>query len=169
MEFKSDIDEKDLVVPFFEDARNSDGVVGYATRKSVAELEQLVRVGFGKLGGSVNKFQFGKSLDGKRHAIRVHFTFKGVPGRMDMFGLPLKNNAKSKIDTVKRHILYSLWKRVESEFSTLMLMPGDVPLVPYMLNDKGQTILEMMRESNQIPALPESIEEDIIEGEFDES
>lgn len=165
--FIPNVDENLVDVPYFEDARNSDGVVGYATRKTVAELEQLVRVGFGKLGGSVNKFQFGKSLDGKRHAIRVHFTFKGVPGRMDMFGLPLKNNTKGKIDIVKRHILYSLWKRVESEFSTLMLMPGDVPLVPYMLNANGQTMLEFMRESGEVPALP-APEENIYEGEFEE-
>ena len=42
-------------------------------------------------------------------------------------------------------------------------------LMPYMLNSEGKTVLEVMRELGEIPALPESIEEDIIEGEFDES
>ena len=84
-----------------------------------------------------------------------------------MFGLPLKNETKSGINKAKRHVLYSLWKRVESEYSTLLLMPGDVPLVLYMLNANGQTMLEFMREIGEVPALP-APEENIYEGEFEE-
>lgn len=167
MEFKPDIDEKDLVVPFFEDAKNEDGVIGYTTQKSIKQLKAEITAGFGRLGGSVIGFQSGKF--GNRYGFRIEFTFAGVPGRMDVACLPIRKETETKVDKTKRHALYSVQKRLEAEYSTMLVMPGDVPLMPYMLNDKGQTILEVMRESNQIPALPESIEEDIIDGEFDES
>jgi len=167
MDFKPDVDEKDLVVPYFEDASNEDGVIGYTTQKSQKKLKAEITAGFGRLGGSVVGFQSGKFAN--RYGFRIEFTFAGVPGRMDVAALPIKKETESKVDKAKRHALYSVQKRLEAEYSTMLVMPGDVPLMPYMLNDSGKTILEMMRESGQLPALPEKVEEEIIEGEFYES
>jgi hypothetical protein len=167
MEFKPDISEKDLLIPYFEEAKNEDGVIGYSTQKSLKTLKAEITAGFGRLGGSVIGFQSGKF--GKRYGFRIDFTFAGVPGRMDIAALPIKKETESRVDKAKRHALYSVQKRLEAEYSTALIMPGDVPLMPYMLNSEGKTVLEVMREMGEIPALPESIEEDIIEGEFNES
>ena len=163
MEFIPDDFNEELDVPFFEDATNADGVVGYTTGKSVKQLKSMITTGFGRLGGSVTGFQSGKF--GNRYGFRIEFTFNGVPGRMDISALPIRKATEVRIDKAKRHALYSVWQRLQAQYNSMLIMPGDVPLVPYMLNASGQTILEVMRESGQIPALPTG-EESVIEGEF---
>lgn len=166
MEFIPDPEDIEFKVPYFEDARNSDGVIGYATKKNVNELKALIREAFGKLGGSVISYQFGKF--GTRYACRIRFAFRGVEGRIDLYALPIRRETNTIRRAAKCHILYSLWMRLQAEYNTMLIMPGDVPFVPYMLNEKGQTMLEYMRDIGQVPVLPEAIEDDILDGEFTE-
>lgn len=166
MEFIPDNQERDIEIPYFEDADGSDGVVGYSTTKSQKELRALISTEFARLGGTVTSFQSGKY--GNRYAFRISFTFHGHPGRMDVAALPINKETDARIDKAKKHALYSVWKRLQSEYNTSLVMPGDAPFVPYMLNEKGQTMIEYLRDLGQVPSLPEASESTIIDGEFDE-
>lgn len=165
MEFIPDEHSQETDVPYYEEASRVDGVVGHTTTKSLKELRALITAAFGRLSGSVVSIQSGKY--GDRYAFRIFFTFNGVEGRMDIAVLPIRKETESRIDRAKRHALYSVWQRLLSEYNTMLVMPGDVPFMPYMLNSEGQTIMEFMRESGQIPALPATVAE-IHEGEFTE-
>jgi hypothetical protein len=57
--------------------------------------------------------------------------------------------------------------RIESQFNSQLVMPGDMPLVPYMMNEQGKTLIEAMREQGQLPALPEP-DQDAVDGEWEE-
>lgn len=165
-DFKPDSEGEEMVVPFYEDANNADGVIGYSTQRSQKELRSMITVAFGRLGAIVTSFQSGKF--GNRYGFRIHFVYNGSEGRIDVCALPIQNETDSKIDRAKRHALYSVWKRLVHQYNTLLVMPGDVPLVPYMLNSEGQTMLEYIREMGQIPSLPDP-QSRVVDGEFTEN
>lgn len=165
MEFTPDESDFDLNVPYFEDASNADGVIGYSTTKSQKELKALITSAFGRLNASVTDFQSGKF--GNRYGFRISFNYNGVGGRLDVCALPIAKETESKIDKAKRHALYSVLERLKSYYNSMLVMPGDVPLIPYMLNDRGVTLLEYAREINMVASLPEPTDY-IIEGEYSE-
>lgn len=169
MEFIPSPDEEQVKVPYFEDASNEEGVVGYSTQRSEPELKGLIRTAMGKLGGVVHSFQSG--MIGTRHAYRIRFHYQGAPGRMDVVALPIKSETEGRIKQAKKHALYSVWKRLEGLFNAQLVTPDDLPLMPYMLNKQGQTVTEWLRDSGQFQ-LPEPSyqpqDEDVIEGDFTE-
>jgi hypothetical protein len=164
MDFIPD-DKGDLQLPYFEDAKNEIGVVGYSSQRSEAQLKTLIKTSMGYLGGNIVSFQSGKF--GERYGYRIEFNYHGASGRIDIAALPIRDETNSRVSQAKRHALYSVWKKLESQFNSLLVMPGDVPLVPYMLNERGQTMLEWMRDQGKLPALPEP-DDDVVDGEFSE-
>lgn len=166
MEFIPDDVGEDFVVPFFEDANNSLGVVGYTTDRSEKQLRVEIERCMGHLGASMTILQPGKF--GARYGYRMEFKWQGVPGRIDIAALPIRNETDSRIRQSKRHALYSLWKRLEAQFNSQLVMPGDFPLMPYMLDDKGRTILEYLQSAGKLPALPKPAKDSPIEGDFRE-
>lgn len=167
MEFIPD-DQGDLTVPFFEDASSALGVVGYTTSLSEAKLQAKVKQAMADLGGVVTGFQSGKF--GNRHAYRIEFIYQGSAGRIDIACLPVRKETPARLRQTKRQALFSVWKRLESQFNSMLVSPGDVPLVPYMLNEKGQTMLEWMRDAGKLAQLPEpKDDDDAVEGEFREA
>lgn len=169
MEFIPDKDPQENYIPYFEDASNADGVMGYSTTKSVKDLKAMISTVFGRLGGSVTGFQQGKF--GTRHGYLISFTYQGVAGQMKVAGLPMRNETESRLDKVRRHALISIHARLESQYNSQLVMPGDLPLMPWLLNKKGQTMTEYLTEMNVVPSLPEprTPDEDIIEGEFEDA
>ena len=158
----------DLTIPFFEDANNSLGVVGYTTSLSETKLQSKIKQAMADLGGIVTGFQFG--MFGERHAYRIEFIYQGSAGRMDIACLPLRKETEARLRQTKRHALFSVWKRLEGLFNSMLVSPGDAPLVPYMLNEQGMTMLEWMRDEGRLPALPKPEEaDDTVDGEFREA
>lgn len=167
MEFVPNEDtNKDYDLPFFEDARNADGIKGYSTTKSVRQLKSLITTSMSKLGGAVTSFIEGKY--GTRHGFQIRFTYRKVEGRLDVACLPIKNETESRIDQAKRHALYSVNLLLEAQFQSHMMLPKHLPLMPWLLNAKGQTMTEYLVEQDMTPALPEQTnnDEQVIEGEF---
>lgn len=178
-------DEKDQPeeskVPFWEDASNEIGVVGYTTTKTTKQLQSEIRRAMGFLGGTINGFQSGtvpwKGAHGdKRYAFRIYFTWQGVDGRLDVAALPIRKETASRKRNARRHALYSVMLRLEGLFNSQIVMPGDFPLMPYLLNDKGQTFSQWLVDEGKLPALPpppesqvEDEEGEVVEGDFREA
>lgn len=164
MDFIPD-DHDDLTIPYFEDSSASLGVVGHSTNRSERELKVEIERAVGHLGASIVLFQAGKF--GNRFGYRIEFLWGGSKGRIDVAALPLRKETSSRISQAKRHALYSVMMRLMSQFNSQLVMPGDVPLVPYMLDKEGRTLIEAMREQGQVPALPAP--EDIVDGDWREN
>ncbi len=170
MEFIPDEQIEGLRIPFFEDASNALGVVGYSTTLSEVKLKNNIKGAMADLGGVVTSIQSGKF--GNRHAYRIEFIYQNVAGRMDVAALPIRKETDGRVKQAKKHVLFSVWKRLEGLFNSMLVMPGDFPLVPYMIDDKGRTMLDYLRDSGKIPALPEPQDDDgddTVEGEFREA
>lgn len=165
-DFVPTVNKDEVVIPFWEDASNADGVRGYTTGKSIRELKALITGDFGKIGGSVIDFVDGKNLAGTRYGYQINFTFRGAPGRLVVMALPIRKETPTKINKAKRHALISVHARLESQYNTALVMPGDVPLMPWLLNAEGQTMIEYLQEVGSVPALPEPQEDIIEEGQF---
>ncbi len=166
MEFIPD-DHEDLRVPYFEDASSLLGVIGHATQRSEQELRVEIELAMGHLGAAVSFFQPGKF--GDRYGYRIEFMWRGARGRIDVAALPLKKESPSKIKRCKCQALFSVMHKLQGQFNSQLNMPGDVPLVPYMLDSKGRTLIEAMREKGQLPALPKPDDEETVEGDWRES
>ena len=164
MDFIPD-DHDDLTIPYFEDASSSLGIVGHSTNRSERELKVEIERAMGHLGASVTLFQAGKFAD--RFGYRIEFLWGGSKGRIDVAALPIRKETEGRISQARRHALYSVMNRLESQFNSQLVMPGDVPLVPYMMDNKGRTMIEAMREEGRLPALP-SPSPDIVEGDWRE-
>lgn len=161
-------DSDEFTIPYFEDASNALGVVGYTTSLSEAKLQAKVKQAMADLGGIVTSFQNG--MFGERHAYRIEFFYHGAAGRIDIACLPLRSEAPGKLSQCKRQALFSVWRRLESQYNSMLVSPGDVPLVPYMINENNQTMLEWMRSEGKLPALPKPESDDeTINGEFRET
>ena len=171
MEFIPDEKDEGLTVPYYEDASNALGVVGYATNRSEKELRVEIERAMAHLGASIQSFQsgrFGPETGPYRYGYVITFRWQGVDGRIVVAGLPIRNETPSRIEKTKRHALYSVMLKLESQFNSQLVMPGDFPLVPYLLNDKGQSLMEAIAQSSNFPALPEP-KGDIEEGEWREA
>lgn len=165
MDFIPD-EHDDLTIPYYEDASSSLGVVGHATSKKERELKVEIERAMGHLGASVTLFQPGKF--GDRYGYRIEFSWGGARGRIDVAALPIRKETESRIKKAKRHALYSVMLKLEAQFNSQLVMPGDVPLMPYMVDKKGRTILEAMREDGALPQLP-APDDRPIEAEFREA
>ena len=122
----------------------------------------------GHLGAAVSHFQSGKFAD--RYGYRIEFIWRGARGRIDVAALPLRKETPGKIKRCKRQALFSVMHKLQGQFNSQLNMPGDVPLVPYMLDASGRTLIEAMREEGQLPALTDSeTDSDVVEGDFRES
>lgn len=165
MEFIPD-DHDNLKVPYFEDASSLLGVIGHSTQRSEQELRVEIERAMGHLGAAVLLFQAGKF--GNRYGYRIEFRWGGARGRIDVAALPLRKETPGKIKRCKLQALFSVMHKLQGQFNSQLNMPGDVPLVPYMLDASGRTLIEAMREEGQLPALPKP-DEEAVEGEWRES
>lgn len=172
-QFIPDDPGEDRIIPYFEDASGEIGVVGHSTTKDVHELEGEIRKAMALLGGTVTGIQSGhfpwpKADRKRRYAFRVYFNYQGVAGRMDVAALPIRKETEARARQAKRHALYSVVNRLEALFNSQLVMPGDFPLMPHLLNREGKTLLEWIQDEDVIPRLtaPSDDDSDAIEGEF---
>ncbi len=171
MDFIPDEREEGLTVPFYEDATQTLGIVGHSSSRSEKELRVEIERAMAHLGAGVNGFtsgRFGKDGGPYRYGYVIEFKWQGVDGRIQVAGLPIRKETPSRIDKSKRHALYSVMHRLQAQFNSQLVMPGDVPLVPYLLNEDGQTLMEVIAEQQKFPKLMDP-QADIQEGEWREA
>lgn len=176
-QFIPDDPGEDRIIPFFEEASKSRGVIGYSTGKDLQELEGEIRDAMAKLGATVTGIQSGqipyaRAHKNRRFAFRIFFNHRGATGRMDVAALPIKKETDARIRQAKRHALYSVVNRLEGLFNSQLVMPGDAPLIPHLLDDEGRTLAQYIADENVIPQLQAptgSDDDDTVEGEFTEA
>lgn len=143
-------------VPFFEDAKREDGWQGHTTTKTVERLRKELEKALLLLGGIVIGFQQGKFIvEGQeRQGFQVHYAVSGMPARLDIAALPVRDkwNSKKKEQSLKMS-LYMLVYGLNGAWLMQQLVPGYNPLIPTMLTDGGKTISQMWSEKSSMKQL----------------
>lgn len=168
MSFKFEPDKiqtDEIKAPFIEDAR-SDFAPFYATTKTLKQAKSEVEKNFAKLGAAVTRFQSGKFTVGSqmRHGYIVEFNWQGLPGQINIAGLPIRKYTSKKETQVRTQALLNVSQWLQTLITQQVFSPGTSPLVPYLLTDNGETILEKILKSGVLPQLeaPEVVDAEII-------
>lgn len=155
-------------VPYFEDAKREDGWQGHTTTKNLNALKREVEKALLLLGGIVVGFQQGTyNIDGQqRQGFQVHYAVAGMPARMDIAALPVRDHyhAKKKEQSLKM-ALYMLALGLNGAWLMSQLVPGLNPLIPMMLTEDGRTISQAWAENSAMGRLLPPPESDFIEAE----
>ena len=164
-----DMDVKAPQVPWFEDASAELGIKGHATNKSIETLKTEIKAAMSKLGGGVTSFLSGKfETVPPRYAYQINFNYGAREGKIEIAVLPIKKATPSKRKQALKQALFTVRDMLESQFNSGVLIPGSAPLIPYMIDDKGRTLAEILSETDAIPMLSPPLEkgENYVEGEF---
>ena len=148
-----------LRVPYAGEARAADGWQGQDTGRSIETLKSDVVVAMGRLGGVVHGFQRGSYRvdDQDRAGVQISYSVeapggKMVYGRLDVAALPVRQparhrNAQRILDrrneAALAMALYNVVQTLRAQWVLAQLNPGYVPLMPWLLGDKGKTLTEM--------------------------
>lgn len=160
--------EESKKVPYFEDARKEDGWQGHTTTKDVNRLKREIEKALMLLGGIVVGFQQGTFIiDGQeRQGFQVHYAVAGMPARMDIAALPVRDywSSKKKDQSLKM-ALYMLALGLNGAWLMKQLVPGLNPLIPMMLTEGGKTVSQLWAENSSMKQLMPPPETDFIEAE----
>lgn len=146
-------------VPYLEEAR-ADFAPYYSIKdvreKSINAAQGDVSKEIAKLGGGAIWFQegyFGSPPD-ERHGYIVHFEYGGIPARIIVAGLPIRDTATElKIKRVKLQALYILRDWLKTAVTTQVFSPGNHPLMQFLLIDGNRTLAEAIIETRKLPNL----------------
>jgi len=166
-------------VPYYEEARTSEGWQGQTTNKSIKELQDEIERTIMRLGGMVENFQKGvfDGGQGKRDGYRIYYFVKAtdgrhIPGQIDIAALPIDPNLGHRADKDKHRenslkmALYMLRVALDGTWFLQQLSPGYAALVPFMLGPGKKTISELWAESSIMNnLLPPGEDSDFVEGE----
>lgn len=158
-----------IAIPFFEDATSDIGIKGHATTKSIKELRSQLVMAISRLGGTVESIDTGTFPDvPPRRGMRVSFTINGHPGRLEIAALPFRDaSTPKKEDKALRMALYNVIDSLEASYNLLLMSPGSMPLMQYMLAPgTDQTIAESLMEKGDVPRLTARASDVIIDGEL---
>ena len=154
-------------VPYFEDARESDGWQGQRTSKTIDQLKSEVGDAVGRLGGFVRFFQQGTFHVGnvKRAGMQLHYTIDGRPARIDIAALPTRQNGNREKSL--KMALYMLRDVFNGLWFLQQLSPGYAALMPFMIADEqGHTVSQLWAESAIMNKLLPPPEADFTQGEI---
>lgn len=151
----------DVPVPYFEEAR-ADWAPYYASEKTEAQARGEVSQALNRLGASGASFQSGYfTVAGmKRHGYNIRFYHRGVPCRIRVAGLPIKNKETShKLERVRVQALLNVCDWLLAAVRAPVFAPGADALTPFMLVDEQRdlTIMDVTNsyiESGRLPHLP---------------
>ncbi len=155
-----DMEKKEAAVPWFEDAKAELGIKGHSTNKSIEELKIEIKSAMSRLGGGVTLFISGKfPTSPARIGYQIQFSYGSREGRIEIAALPLKKYTSTKETQSKKQALYTVREMLEAEFNSGILVPGSAPLVPFLLDDQGNTLAETMHIQSNIPLLSAPIKD----------
>lgn len=149
-----DFDLKAAEVPWFEDASAELGIKGHGTRKSIETLKTEVKAAMSSMGGGVSAFLNGR-WPGKplRYGYEIRFAYGSREGRIQIATLPMRHETPGKKEQALKQALYTVRDALEAQFNAGILMPGNAPLVGYLLDDHGRTMGEVLSGEMGVPLL----------------
>jgi len=140
-------------VPFFEDQSDAK-IPGRGTEKQLAQLQGEIIELMGRLrAGGVTFIQGTHPGTPKRYGFQIGFNINGVPGRIDVAALPIKNETDAKKDRALAQALYLVRNWLEAEVFSAVYRPGAISLVPFLIDDSGRTMTEALVTSGKFPLL----------------
>lgn len=149
----SGVNQPRVKVPYFEDASSELGITGHRTRKKIHELKNEVSAAMARLGGGVVAFREGEYSE-RRYWIRIEFTLGGARGRIDLATLPFRSGTTpTKHEDAVKQCLYVFRDKLVAEYNAMLMMPGSVPLVGYLIGAGDKTVTEFMVEQGDLPLL----------------
>ena len=142
-----------IKVPYFEDASKELGIQGHTTRKSIVQLRAEVSSAMAALGGGVTSFVDGQYSEG-RYWVRIEFMLGKARGRIDLATLPFrKHPIPAKKEQAIKQCLFVFRDSLRAEYNSMLMIPGSIPLVPYLLGAEDKTVTEFMLERGDVPLL----------------
>jgi len=186
MQFIPNNDQKPTIdVPYFDEARSADGWQGHTTTLSYDRLKSDVTNAIARLGGVVHSFQQGTyEIEKKvRMGVQIHYSIEGpnkqmIYGRLDIAALPVKEpkrrsnwrGTKTNWEEASlRMAMFNVVQVLKAQWILKQMNPDYVPLMPWLLNDKGRTITELYTSAGMGNlALPKPKTDEAIMGEFRE-
>jgi hypothetical protein len=166
--FTPNAEETAVHTPFYEDA-TADFAPYYSSSKTVKQAKSEVTEELVKLGAGVLAFQeghFGQSPK-KRHGYQIQFNYRGAIGIIRVAGLPIRNTTSRKIERVQVQALLNVRDWLKASVTQPVFSPGSHPLIMNLLVDGRRTLAEYIQEQG-LAALPSSVGESVIDGEFSE-
>jgi hypothetical protein len=169
-------ENKAVIVPFYEDAKERDGWQGQATTKSIKKLQDEIAQAINRLGGIVSGFQRGtfQIENQKREGFQIHYHLKApngqlVPGRLDVAALPVRDRwSETKKDKSLRMALYMVREGLAGMWLMQQLSPGYAALMPFMLTDDHKTVSQLWSETPIMSHLLPPGEGEFIDAEIKE-
>lgn len=143
--------KKEFHVPFLEDATAGNSR-GHATSKTMEQLQREIIEALNELGAQNVVFVPGTfPTNPKRHGFRITFALGNVPGRMDVAGLPIRQETTTRKDQALKQALYLFKEFLRSELDARIYRPGYVALVPHLIGPNNKTVIEALLESGTLP------------------
>jgi hypothetical protein len=141
-------------VPYFEESKDFD-IPGRRTQKELSRLQNEVATEIAELGGLGIRFLEGKysESDRVRHGYQIIFSLYGNMARIDVAALPLQTYTTLKRDAAMRQALYLLRDWLAAERQSWLYRPSAMPLLPYVMNGEGKTVIEVLAASGNLPLL----------------
>ncbi len=157
MEFIPDaIEVQNVTAPYFDDQRENENIriPGYSVVKSHKYYKNEIITLLGKLGAGGVEFTLGTfPTIPPRYGFLITFNLNGVKGKIEAIALPIRKETRARKDRTLAQALYLIANMLQSEVYTVMIMPGSIPLVPYLIGNDGKTVTEALVESKQLPML----------------
>lgn len=148
MKFVPDEPNKKATI-YFEDVNSDSGYAGHGTEKSEETLISEITTAMTRLNVKLINWTPGKftdDLNKVRNGFVFEFFAQGVDGNMPgvirIAALPLRNWTAAKEKQAKKAALYQLRNYLVSAFQFEKISVNYSPLVPFMLNDRGETVSE---------------------------
>lgn len=133
-----------LEVPYFEDSKEQE-IPGRGTTKDLEALQDEVAKHLRTLGARGIRFFLGQDKSKpRRWGYEIEFELNGIPGRINILALPLRNETEVKRDRALAQALYLFRNQLESEVFSRIYRPGAVALLPYLVGNDGLTVMDSM-------------------------
>lgn len=153
MQFVPDEAKKKNAI-YFEDATRDAGYAGYTSKRSEDTLISEITTSLNRLGCKLTNWYTGKFVDEFKNT-RRGFVFEftspartggNLPGIIRVAALPLRQFTDTKDAQARRMALFQLRDYLVAAFQFSTMSVGFAPIVPFMLNDKGETVSEVWLE-----------------------
>lgn len=157
-------DQKQTI--YFEDVSSEAGYAGHATDKSEDTLIAEITTALNRLNAKLMSWSSGTFTDdfGKvRDGFIFEFFMQGpdgnLPGVIRVAALPLRNYTVAKAKQARKAALFQLRDKIVSDFRFEKISVNYSTIVPFMLNDRGETVSEAwLNKFDPGRALPSPVE-----------
>jgi hypothetical protein len=151
--FIPDMSVSTSTVPYFEDNAKTK-IPGRGTEKTVDQLQREIVKLLQQLGAFSIQFVQGKH-EGEplRYGFQIQFMYASARGRYDCAALPMRRETPARKQQALAQCLYLVRNKFEALVYAHTYEPEGVPLLPYLLDNRGQTVTEALRAGGMLPLL----------------